>query len=221
MVNETITSLIAVLKDLTPLVYEHLYIIAALTPILGGEVGMHVVGIVSGTKGIIAAPFFISIVSVIVFDMTVYCTVAVLQKRYNVKNRIESVKILTKFKKIFQMCEERLGKTPTFLLIVMKLLPATKITIVFFSVWVRMPILQFLLKSVISTTIYACILFLPGWLIGKEVFTQTAGETIINVVIYLVVLITVLTVFGDQINAQTMKIAGRIAQKFNKNRENS
>ena len=216
MIHETTFLLGTFSENLALLIQEHLYLISALTPIVGGEVGLHMVGAVSGSNGIIAVPFLIAVASVVTFDVAVYCTVKYLQKRYSAMEKIKNIRAFIKCKEIFQRYERRLGKNLILLLVVVKLLPATKITMIFVAARTRIPVVQFLLKSIISTTIYALILFPPGWLIGKGLLAQEMGRNMINLAFYLAVLLAIMIVFGDRINSLILKFGGKIVEGMKK-----
>ena len=50
------------------------------------------------------------------------------------------------------------------------------------------------------------IMFLPGWLVGREFLTQEAGRNISSVTLYFLIVVILLIIFGEQINR--LAIAG-------------
>lgn len=203
-------------ESLVSLVQEHQYAISILTPLLTGEIILHVFGILNGSGDISLFPFAISIVSIIVFDAVMYVTIKVLRQRYDLRAKIAKVKILTKFEKIFLKCEERYSNYPVLLLFAIKLVPMTKVTILFFSLWCRMSVVRFVLQDIIVTVIWALIIFLPGWFVGKEVLSREAGRNITSFIIYFLLLVVLVTLFGKYLDELLLKATSKIGEIFDK-----
>ena len=218
MIGE-IFSLTKITEETILFIQQHQYLIAALTPFLVGELTLHGFGILNGSGDVSIMPFLISLGSVIIFDTLTFYVVRLLQKRYNVREKMRKVAIFRKFETVFQKCEARYSRSPVLLLLAVKLVPMTKITIIFFSLWGRMSLKQFLLWDVIISVVYSVILFVPGWFVGKELLSQTAGRNVASVILYLLIVVVLTVLFGDKIEQLMLKLGGKIARMFNRKKK--
>ena len=203
-------------ENLILFINEHQYLIAVLTPLLTGEVSIHIFGILSGSGDISLLTTVIAVASIIVFDTIIYAAVKVAKKRSSTLERIRKIKLFTKIEKLFQKYEERYNKHPIVLLFAIKLMPMTKITVIFFSLCQKASIIRFVLWDIIITTIWATVIFLPGWFVGKEFLTQEAGNRLSNFALYLLLIMAAIILFGDWVDKVIMRITNNIANTLDR-----
>ena len=206
-------------EDLILLVQEHQYIIAVLTPLLMGEISIHVFGILNGSGDISLVPTMIAFVGIIVFDTIIYVGVKMLRRRGDALGLVRRVKLFVKFEVLFRKCEERYSKHPMVLLFAIKLMPMTKFTIIFFSLCQKVSVARFVLWDIIITSAWAVVIFLPGWFVGKEFLTQEAGRRVGSFVIYFLLLVVVMTFFGDWIDRLIMRVVAKVVGVLDNGKE--
>lgn len=208
-------------------IQEYQYLISVLTPLLIGEISIHVFGILNGSGDISLLPFIISLISTIVFDVIIYYTVQVMKHRGNTIEKIKSIKILSRFEEMFRKCEDRYSKYPALLLFAIKIMPMTKLIMVFFAICSKMSVIRFTFHSIIVNIVWAMIVFLPGWFVGREFLTQGTGRKISSFTLYILLLIILLVLFGKQIDRAAISVINKITsaldraqKKRKKNTEN-
>lgn len=199
---------------------EHQYLISVLTPLVTGEISIHIFGILNGSGDISLLPSIVTLVSMLVFDMIIYFTVRALNRHGKAAEKIRKIKILKKFEKIFQKCEERYSNYPGLLLFAIKVMPMTKLTMPFYTLYSKTSTARFILQDIIITFIWAVIVFLPGWLVGKEFLTQEAGRKVSSFILYFLILVMLVTLFSNQIDRVILAVINKIKRKLDQSREN-
>ena len=189
---------------------KYQYIISILTPLLTGEISLHIFGILNGSGDISLLPFGISVVSILVFDTVVYATAQILRRYSDTLERIKRMKVLAKFQRMFQKCEEKYNRYPALLLFAIKIMPMTKFTIFFYALCSRVSIVRFVLQNIVVTSIWAVIMFLPGWFVGKEFLTQEAGRKVSSLTLYFLILVVAFIIFSEQINKLMITVVNKI-----------
>ena len=144
----------------------------------------------------------------------VYGGVKILKRNDRIIQYIKKIRIIAQFEKLFQKCEKRYSNSPMLLLFAIKIMPMTKITLIFFSLCQRLSIAKFILQDIIITLIWCFIVFLPGWLVGKELLTQEVGRRLSSFVLYLLLVIAIMVLFGDWIDRTIMRGIKKIADIF-------
>lgn len=196
-------------------IQQYQYLGAILTPLFFGELSFHIFGILNGSGDISLIPFVISLVSVVVFDTVLYSVMRVLKSRYhNFEEVLRKIKIMARFEKVFKKCEERYSKSPALLLTAVKLLPMTKVTILFFSLWTKISFRRFIMWDVVISVVWGVAVFAPGWFVGKELLSQEAGRNVVSFFVYFLALLVVFVLFGDYIDKLVLSITEKIAGKL-------
>ena len=201
------------------LLQEHQLIASTLTPFFAGEYSIHLFGILNGSGDISLTPAIIATGSIIFFDILIYSTVRIVQKNKDVAGRMRKVKFFAKIETLFKKHQERYGKNPTLLLIAVKLMPMTKVTLIFFALYQKMSLLRFIIRDILISIIWVAIIFLPGWLVGKELLTEEVGRQVSTFIIYALLLIVLIFLFGDKINRCIMRIVAKIAGMVDKKKD--
>ena len=191
-------------------VQEYQYLISILTPLLIGEISIHIFGVLNGSGDISLLPFIISVISTVVFDVAVYYIAQMLKRSGNTAEKIRKIKILSGLERIFRKCEKRYDKYPILLLAAIKIMPMTKFTLLFFALCSKISAARFVFNSVIVNAIWAVVVFLPGWFVGKEFLTQDAGREVSNVILYFLLLMILLILFNEQIDRMTISVINKI-----------
>ena len=136
MIDDMIGGLLDTSFDgLIMLLQEHQLIASTFTPFFAGEYSIHLFGILNGSGDITLMPTIIATGSIIFFDILIYSTVRIVQKNKDVAGRMRKVKFFAKIEALFKKHQERYGKNPTLLLIAVKLMPMTKVTLIFFALY--------------------------------------------------------------------------------------
>ena len=202
--------------DFVFLMQEHQYLVSVLVPFFTGEFSVHIFGMLYGSGDISLLPAVIAAVSMVVFDTIIYSVVQILKRRNSTFERFRRIAVFAKVEKLFRKCENRYSKHPLLLLIAIKLMPMTKVTIIFFSMCQRLSIVRFIVQDTIITAVWVCIVFLPGWFVGKEFLTQEAGRRVSVFIIYFLLLVVVMLLFGERIDRAIMSVVNKFAKMLDR-----
>ncbi len=162
-------------------VEEHQYLIAVLTPILTGEVGIYFISVLFGSGDTSLFAVLLMFLSVVFYDTAVFLGVKCIRRYGLFRKQIECLSVppfLVGFCNRIKEYELEYQSFPLLLLFVLKVLPFTKITIFFFALRYRMTVLQFIIRDMIVTILWGGCIFIPGVLIGRQLLTESEGRTI-------------------------------------------
>lgn len=217
MISNLITGLSNIsFEGFVVLLQEHQFIISVLLPFLAGEFTVHLLGILNGSGDISLVPAFIAAASILFFDILIYGTVRMLQRYDRLMDRFRSLSFFAKLEDFFKKHEERYSANQTLLLIAVKLMPMTKVTLIFFALYQKMSMARFIIQDALITAAWVTIIFLPGWLVGKEFLTEEAGRRLGVFVIYFLLLIVLMLLFGGKIDRFIMRTVVKVAKKMRK-----
>ena len=200
------------------LVQEYQYIIAILTPLVTGEFSIHVFGILNGSGDLSFVPTVLAMVGIVVFDTMIYAGVKVLRQWEGVTERIKKMPVIAQFGKLFQKCEERYKNHPMLLLIAVKVVPMTKITLIFFSLFQKVSLARFVLYDILVTILWCTVIYIPGWLVGKELLTLEAGRQISSIILYILIIIILTLLFGDWVEKILLRMVNKVANALDRNK---
>ena len=219
MIGDIITGFSAVsFEGLAVLLREHQLFVSVIVPFFAGEFSVHLFGILYGLGDISLWPAVIATASMVFFDVVIYATMRMLQRSDKVLNRVNKVRFFTKIRLFFEKHQKKYGNNPILLFILVKLMPMTKVTLIFYAFWQKMSLVRFVIQDAIITAIWVSIIFLPGWLVGKEVLTEEAGRRVSVFIIYFLVLIVLLLLFGNKIDTLLMRAIDSVARAVNNHR---
>ena len=217
MISNLITGLSNIsFEGFVVLLQEHQFLISVLLPFFAGEFTVHLLGILNGSGDISLVPAFIAAASILFFDILIYGTVRVLQRYDRLMDRFRAISFFTKLEDFFKKHEERYSANQTLLLIAVKLMPMTKVTLIFFALYQKMSMARFIIQDALITAAWVTIIFLPGWLVGKEFLTEEAGRRLGVFVIYFLLLIVLMLLFGGKIDRFIMRIVVKVSKKMRK-----
>ncbi|MCY4577206.1 MAG: hypothetical protein OXB96_02110 [Candidatus Kaiserbacteria bacterium] len=194
------------------LFHEHQILTSALIPFFAGEYSIHLFGMLYGSGAISLMPTVIAAGSILLFDFVIYGTVRVLQRYTNISTRLRNISFFAKIETFFKKSQGRYGKNPVLLFIAIKLMPMTKVSLIFFTLYRKVSVAWFIVWDVIISVIWVVIIFLPGWFVGKEFLTQEAGQRVTGIVVYFLLLVVLLTLFGDAVDKLVMRALAKIAR---------
>lgn len=117
----------------------------------------------------------------------------------------------------FNIYEKRYQFFPLFLLFALKVMPFTKITIFFFALRHPMPLWQFFVKDCIVTFIWAFFIFVPGFLVGKELLADEVGRSLSNVFAFLILSLLIIILFGRYVEPTIQRVLNCLAKRFKRN----
>ena len=201
------------------LLQEHELIASILIQFFGGDIAIHMFGVLNGSGDISFTPIVIALVVILFFDIVIYFAVQILKQSTITLKYLNKIQFFTKFEKFFKRNEKRYNTSPTVLLTALKLMPLSKITLIFFAVSQKMSTLQFIVRDSIISVMWFTILFIPGWLVGRGFLTQETGIQASNFIVYFSLVIVIMIVFGKKIDRILMIGIDRIATAFGKNKD--
>ena len=215
MISDFITGFSSLSFDgLVVLFQEHQFLISVLLPFFAGELSIHLFGILNGSGDISLMPVVIAVISVILFDAVIYGTVRVLQRYDRLMYRFRTISFFAKLEDFFKKHEERYRANQLLLHIAVKLMPMTKITLIFFALYQKMSMIRFIIQDALITVVWVAIIFLPGWLVGKEFLTEEVGRRLGVFIIYFILLIVLMLLFGGKIDRLIMRAVTAVAEKM-------
>ena len=198
------------------LLQEHQLLVSVLVPFFAGEFSVHLFGILNGSGDISLLPAVIATISIIFFDVVIYGTVQALQRYDRLVRRFRSIHFFAKFEQFFRKHEKRYSENQTLLLIAVKMMPMTKMTLIFFALCQKMSLVRFVIRDTLITVVWVFIIFFPGWLVGKEFLTEETGRQLGSFIVYFLLLIVLMLLFGDKIDRFVMQTVIRVAKKLRK-----
>ncbi len=201
------------------LLQEHELLASILIQFFGGDLAIHTFGVLNGSGNISIAPIVIAMAVILFFDILIYCTVRVLKQSNTVVKYFRGIRFFAKVEMFFKKNEKRYNKSPTVLLIAIKLMPVSKLTLIFFAISQKMPIVQFIVRDSIISVAWFIILFIPGWLAGRGLLTQEAGIQASNFIVYFSLVIILGMLFSKKIDKVLMRGIDQIANTFYKKKD--
>ena len=201
------------------LLREHELLASVLIQFFGGDVAIHMFGVLNGSGEISIMPIVIALVVIFFFDIVIYCTVQMLRQSSVVSKYFRSVRFFTKIERFFKRNEERYNTSPTLLLVAIKLMPLSKLTIIFFALSQRMSTLQFIVRGSVISLVWFVLLFIPGWLVGRGFLAQEAGIQANNFILYFSLLIIAVLLFSKKIDKLLMQGIDLVAHRFGKKKD--
>ena len=215
MISDLITGFSSISFDgFVVLFQEHQLLISVLLPFFAGELSIHLFGILNGSGDISLMPAIIAVISVLFFDVVIYGTVRALQRYDRLMHRFRAISFFAKLERFFKKHEERYSTNQVLLHIAVKLMPMTKVTLIFFALCQKMSMIRFIIQDALITMVWVTIIFLPGWLVGKEFLTEEMGRRLGVFIIYFILLIVLMFLFGGKIDRFIMRVITKIAEKM-------
>lgn len=196
---QTLTSV----EGIVALAQGHQYLLASLSAILVGEITIHTLGALYGSGNASFSLAVIAFASMVVFDVIIYYTVQILKRHSNVDivGKLRKVKLFSaSVDVLFRRCESWYKDHPVLFLIVIKLLPITKVMLVFFSMFTNISFVRFLLIDIATSFVWHAFVFLSGWLIGRGLLAQGSGAMVEIFGLYILLLLVFSFLFGDRID---------------------
>lgn len=198
---------------------EHEVLAPIVVQFFGGDFAIHMFGVLYGSGDISIMPIVIAIAVIFFFDILVYSTVRAL-KRSNITLRyIRNIQLFTKIESFFKKNEERYRRSPTLLLAAVKIMPVSKLTLIFFALSQKMSLTQFIVRDSVITVVWFIVLFTPGWLVGRGFLAQEAGIQTSNFIIYFAIVIVLTLLLSKKIDHALMRLIDQIASMFGKNKD--
>ena len=216
MISDVITTVFSAMSfdGLVALFQEHQLFISVLLPFFAGELSIHLFGILNGSGDISLVPVMIAVTSVLFFDVLIYGTVRALQRYDRLMDRFRAIPFFARLEQFFKKHEERYSTNQLLLHIAVKLMPLTKVTLIFFALYQKMSMLRFIIQDALITVVWVTIIFFPGWLVGKEFLTEEAGRRLGVFIIYFILLIVLMLLFGGKIDNLIMRVVTKISEKM-------
>ena len=201
------------------LLQEHEVLASILIQFFGGDLAIHMFGVLNGSGDISFTPIVIALAVIFFFDIVIYCTVQALKQSGTTSKYLRNIRFLTKIERFFKRNEERYNTSPTLLLIAIKLMPLSKLTLIFFALSQKISTLQFIVRGSIISIVWFILLFIPGWLVGKGLLSQETGIQTSNFILYFALVVIALILFGKKIDHILMRGVDKIANKLHKNKD--
>jgi len=141
-------------------------IIAFLNPILGGEISVTLLAVLSG-RGVVAFPLvlFFSILGAVFFDSLLFN----LAESKFVTKLLANKRIAKREKKLEVVFNKYAGKNNFLLLLISKFLYGTRIITVSLLGRERVKFIHFVFYSVIANTVWFSVLVSAGWFAGRGI----------------------------------------------------
>ena len=220
MISELLTEFSTVsFEGLVTLLQEHQMLVSVLVPFFAGELSIHLFGILYGSGDISLMPAIIAMVSILFFDVVIYSVVRTVMRSKSIINYFQKKQFFAKCEKFFKDNEKKYRKNQTLLLIAVKLMPMTKVTLIFFALSQKMSLLRFIVRDAIITVVWVALIFSSGWLVGKELVTAETGRQLSNFILYFILLIVLLLLFGKQIDRLIMRAVDKIASMMDNSKQ--
>ena len=199
-------------------VQEHELLASIVIQFFGGDVAIHMFGVLYGSGDISIVPIVVALAVIFLFDVIVYCTVRVVKNSESILKRARDIHFFIKIETFFKKHEKRYHTSPTLLLTAIKMMPLSKFTLIFFALSQKMSTTQFIIRNSIISIIWFIILFVPGWLVGRGLLAQEAGIQASNFIIYFSLLLIIVLLFSKKIDQTVVRGIDRMARMFGKNK---
>ena len=201
-------------ESLLQIVAEWQYVIAVLAPLSIGEPAIHVFGVLYGAGEIAIFPFLIALGGSIITETLVYVFAGYLERHHDLSNRARRTPFLVRAARVFINYERQFRGHLLLLLFVMKVVPLTKFAVFLFALRYKLSFWGFLVRNTIVTTIWGLFIFIPGWLVGKEFLSQASGMRFVNFILYFLLLIISLALFGRHFERFFVFLAKKVMRFF-------
>lgn len=200
-------------EEVVHLVHDHQYAIAAISPFIIGEAVVHLFGILIGSGDVSFSPLAVIVVSVVFYETVAYALVQFLKRRYELVSFVERIPGLSHVDALFKKYQSRYRHHPYFLLFAIKTVPMTKFTVMFYALRHDMPISLFILRDIALTVLWVVVMFVPGFLVGKEFLTEAAGRNLFNFILFFVLIVVVMIFLGEYLERLVLYLA-RCMRRF-------
>ena len=200
--------------DVVHLVHDYQYLIAAISPFLFGEAVIHLFGILIGSGDLPWSLLLITVCAIVFYETAVYAIVRLLVRRCALRERIERVPVLSHIDAVFKTYQARYRRNPYVLLFVIKTVPLTKFTVIFYALRYEMPVLVFMLRDIGLTALWVLVMFTPGFLVGKEFLTEEAGRNLSEFILLFFLVIVLMMIIGKYLERAASKTARVVSRLF-------
>ena len=193
-------------------VSEYQIFVALTIPILLGEAGLYLFGVLSGIDSQFYSAIIISVISIVFYELLMYVVVTFLKNRHNLVERIEKMPVLRLADAVFKKCQQQHPDNPLMVLFALKTLPMTKVSIFFFLLRYNIPIGQFMLKDLFITALWTLPIVIPGWLAGRGFLSYTEGRMLWKFILLFVLFLLIMWF----LNKYIQKAVAFVIQKVQK-----
>ena len=175
------------------------------------EFFVHLFGILSGSGVFPITIIFLIFLILFTYDVSVYALVWLYRKKYMTSDRLTDSKFVKKTKDVYLTFEKRIGERPFLTLVLLKFLPLSKLTIIFYILRYQKSFGKFIVRVVSAIAIYLSIFFGLGFAIGIGFLSLYQGSLIKSVLFYAVIIIIISLLVKKDIE----KFLVRLFQKKN------
>ena len=183
-------------ETLVYFIQMHEYTLAALLPLVIGEVALFIFGILFGAGKIPVSVLLVGLLVVVLYDVLIFLFVQFLKARHYAPHRVPTFqRLLQKANATANRYMEEYEKRPFRLLLLLKILPFTKVTIFLYALRCRTSFGAFVLHDIGATLIWALVVFLPGILVGREFFSYEGGQKITTFIGVLLAFLIIMSFF--------------------------
>ena len=219
MIGDVLTQISAAsVEGFIALLQEHPLLTPVLMQFFGGDVAIHMFGVLYGSGDISAISIVTALTIMLFFDTFTFYTVRKLKQSNVVLKSIKDIQFLANIETFFKKHERRHNTSPTLLLIAIKLMPLSKITVIFFALSQKMSTTKFTIQNSIISAVWFAMVFVPGWLIGRGFLAQEAGIQASSFIGYFTLIIILVLLFNKKIDQVLMWGIDRISSVFGKNK---
>ena len=168
-------------ENLTLLVQEYQYGVVLLAPLFIGEIALFFFGILFGSGSMSLLAVLLGLGVVVLYDVIIFLLV-----RY-----VKGIRTLSFFTTLYTALpflqtlrrksdeyQQEYGDRTLLFICFLKILPLTKITIIFYALTSKTNIFSFVIKDIVATLFWASIVVIPGILVGREFFSYSDGQTL-------------------------------------------
>lgn len=179
---------------------ENQYLFAIFVPIISGEIGTHLLGVLIGSGVISVKVILVTVFIVLLYDNTLYFLIYKAKRKYDIFGYIDKIKYVSYINKKFKEYQTQYKKGYPFLLFAIKILPFSKITIPLFSLYSEIHPKRFFVIDFFVTFVWAFILVAPGYLVGTGFLFEDEGQKLSGLFIYGLGFIIFIIIFGSAID---------------------
>lgn len=210
---DTVLALLHNPEQLITYAQEYQWFLVTLLVLSSSELATHFLGVLVGSGKISYSVVFIILATLLTYDICVYWIVWAFKKSKFNNNRFLRSKAMQKFSQLYRAFEKRTEHNPYLILLLLKFLPISKITIIFYIYHYQKPFRIFVLEDIAAICIWLSILFNSGIIAGAGILSVSQENTVKNILLYGMILFLALCIFKKDLNSLLVKGSREEQQK--------
>ncbi len=194
---------------------ENQVVISLIILLVSGEVGSHILGTLAGREDIsLMVVLLVTPLFLMTIDILFYGIAQKLQGVFAKSIKVSQGNLtVQKIQKHFASMKIEFLEKPVTTLLLIKLLPASKVLIIPYVLFYKMPLRRFIYLDAVVTIPLSILLIGTGWLVGVGLFGGSGTEGFIFLLTYIIILLILINLFGEKIGRKAVMFFEKLLKR--------